>query len=142
LPDAAISTDIMVGFCDETIDDHQETLSLMKQVGYDFAFMFKYSERSGTYAAKYLNDNVPEKEKIRRLNEVIALQNELSYESKKQDVGKVFEVLVEGSSKKSKKQMMGRNSQNKVIVFDATDNVCAGNFVKVKVESFTSATFW
>lgn len=140
LPDAAISTDIMVGFCDETIDDHQETLSLMKLVGYDFAFMFKYSERSGTYAAKYLNDNVPEKEKIRRLNEVIALQNELSFESKKQDVNKVFDVLVEGYSKKSKKQMMGRNSQNKVIVFDAHENIRAGDFVKVKVESFTSAT--
>ncbi len=140
IPDVAISTDIMVGFCDETLADHSQTLSLMKEVGYDFAFMFKYSERSGTYAAKHLNDNVPEKEKIRRLNEVIALQNELSYESKKHDVGKVFDVLVEGYSKKSKKQMMGRNSQNKVIVFDAHHNTCIGDVVKVKVESFTSAT--
>ncbi|MCX7863260.1 MAG: tRNA (N6-isopentenyl adenosine(37)-C2)-methylthiotransferase MiaB [Bacteroidales bacterium] len=140
IPDVAISTDIMVGFCDENEDDHRQTLSLMKEVGYDFAFMFKYSERSGTYAAKYLKDNVPEKEKIRRLNEVIALQNELSYKSKQQDVGKTFEVLVEGYSKKSKKQLMGRNSQNKVIVFDVMDNVIFGDFVKVNVESFTSAT--
>ncbi len=140
LPDVAISTDIMVGFCNETLKDHQQTLLLMQEVGYDFSFMFKYSERSGTYAAKFLKDNVPEKEKIRRLNEVIELQNELSYKSKQNDVGEIYEVLVEGYSKKSKKQFMGRNSQNKVVVFSFDKEVTFGTIVKVKIESFTSAT--
>ncbi len=140
IPEVAISTDIMVGFCDETPDDHQQTLSLMREVGYDFAFMFKYSERSGTYAARYLKDNIPEKEKVRRLNEVIALQNELSYLSKQKDIGKTFEVLVEGFSKKSKKHFMGRTSQNKVVVFPSKPGITFGDIVPVTVEQFTSAT--
>jgi tRNA-2-methylthio-N6-dimethylallyladenosine synthase len=140
ITDVSISTDIMVGFCGETLEDHQQTLSLMKEVEYDFAFMFKYSERSGTYAAKYLKDDVPEQEKIRRLNEVIALQNSLSYQSKQKDIGKVYDVLVEGYSKKSKSQYMGRNSQNKVIVFTSDKPIEFGTIVKVKVENFTSAT--
>jgi tRNA-2-methylthio-N6-dimethylallyladenosine synthase len=140
IPEAAISTDIMVGFCDETLEDHLQTLSLMREVEYDFAFMFKYSERSGTYAAKYLKDNVPEKEKIKRLNEVISLQNELSFKSKSKDLGKIYEVLVEGYSKKSKNQYMGRNSQNKVVVFSSNTEITFGSIVKVKIENFTSAT--
>jgi len=140
MPDCAISTDIMVGFCDETEQDHEQTLSLMREVGYDFAFMFKYSERSGTYAAKNMTDNVPEKVKIKRLNEVIALQNELSKISKQNDVGKIYEVLIEGTSKRSDKEFMGRNSQNKVIVFPSEMALKIGDKVMVKVEKYTSAT--
>lgn len=140
LPDCAISTDIMVGFCDETEEDHQQTLHLLEEVGYDFAFMFKYSERSGTYAAKNMRDNVPEKEKIRRLNEVIELQNKIGCKSKEKDVGKIYEVLVEGKSKKSDMEYMGRNSQNKVIVFPSDNVLMPGNLVYVKVEKYTSAT--
>lgn len=140
LPDCAISTDIMVGFCDETEEDHQQTLRLLEEVGYDFAFMFKYSERSGTYAAKNMKDNVPEKEKIRRLNEVIELQNKIGRKSKEKDVGKIYEVLVEGKSKKSDTEYMGRNSQNKVIVFPSDKALMPGNLVNVKVEKYTSAT--
>jgi tRNA-2-methylthio-N6-dimethylallyladenosine synthase len=140
VPECAISTDIMVGFCDETDEDQNNTLSLMKEVGYDFAFMFKYSERSGTYAARNLKDNVPEKVKINRLNEVIFLQNELSAKSKAKDVGKMFEVLVEGTSKKSAAEYMGRNSQNKVLVFPSNEKLNAGDTVWVRVERYTSAT--
>jgi tRNA-2-methylthio-N6-dimethylallyladenosine synthase len=140
VPECAISTDIMVGFCDETDEDQNNTLSLMKEVGYDFAFMFKYSERSGTYAARNLKDNVPEKVKINRLNEVIFLQNELSAKSKAKDVGKTFEVLVEGTSKKSAAEYMGRNSQNKVLVFPSNEKLNAGDTVWVRVERYTSAT--
>ncbi len=139
IPDCAISTDMISGYCGETEEDHQETLRLMEEVAYDFAYMFKYSERPGTYAARNYEDDVDEETKIRRLNEVIALQQKLSLKSNEKDVGKVFEVLAEGFSKKSKERLFGRNSQNKVIVFDKED-VKVGDFVKVKVLSCTSAT--
>ena len=139
VPHCTISTDIMVGFCGETNDDHKETLSLMEKAGFDFAFMFKYSERSGTYAAKNLKDNVPEDVKARRLNEVIALQNKLSAKSKQSDVGKQFEVLVEGVSKKSNEEMFGRNLQNKVIVFPSKV-LKPGDLATVEIIKCTSAT--
>jgi len=116
LPDCTISTDIITGFCDETEADHQDTLDLMEEVGFDFAYMFKYSERPGTFAAKRLQDNVSESIKKQRLNEVIDLQNRLSLISNEKDIGKTFEVLIEGISKKSSENYFGRNSQNKVIV--------------------------
>ena len=118
MPDCGISTDIIAGFCGESEEDHKQTLSLMEEVGYDFAFMFKYSERPGTFASRHYPDDIPEEVKLRRLNEIINLQQSLSHESNKRDVGKRFEVLVEGESKKNKAQYFGRNSQNKVIVFD------------------------
>jgi tRNA-2-methylthio-N6-dimethylallyladenosine synthase len=139
IPQASISTDIIVGFCGETEEDHQETLSLMEEVGYDFAFMFKYSERPGTLAAKKYDDDVPEESKTRRLNEIIKLQNKLSLKSKTNDVGKTFEVLIEGVSKKSGSELFGRTSQNKVVVFPKNGQE-AGNYIKVNVESCTSAT--
>jgi tRNA-2-methylthio-N6-dimethylallyladenosine synthase len=139
LPDCAISTDIIAGFCGETEEDHLQTLSLMREVGYDFAFMFKYSERPGTRAQKELKDDVPDEIKTRRLNEIIDLQSQLSQESKKKDIGKVFEVLIEGTSKKSKNQLFGRTSQNKVVVFPA-NNYQTGDYVKVKIVNCTSAT--
>jgi tRNA-2-methylthio-N6-dimethylallyladenosine synthase len=117
LPEATIGTDVFCGFHDETLEDHAETLSLMKEVGFDTAFMFKYSERPGTYAQKHLPDNVPEEEKVRRLNEIIALQNDLSLQSNKKEIGKTVEVLVEGYSKRSKYYMYGRTSQYKTVVF-------------------------
>lgn len=139
VPDCAISTDIMVGFCGETDIDHKETLTLIEKVGYDFAFMFKYSERKGTYAARKMNDNVPEEIKVKRLNEVIELQNKLSAVSKQKDLGKKFNVLIEGTSKKSKNEMFGRNSQNKVIVFPSIVHK-PGDFVDVEIIKCTSAT--
>ena len=139
LPDCGLTTDIFVGYHSETEEDHQLSLSLMREVGYDSAFMFKYSERPGTYASKYLPDDVPEDTKIRRLNEMIALQNELSAESYKKDIGKTFEVLVEGVSKRSKEQFFGRTQQNKVVVFDRGSHHI-GDFVKVKVSESSSAT--
>ena len=139
IPDCSISTDVISGFCSETEEDHQDTLSLMQWVGYDFAYMFKYSERSGTYAAKKLKDDVPEDVKGRRLNEIIALQQKLSYESNLKDVGKIFEVLIEGVSKRSGKQFSGRNQQNKVVVFDKED-AKIGQYVNVKITDCTSAT--
>ncbi|MCD6111810.1 MAG: tRNA (N6-isopentenyl adenosine(37)-C2)-methylthiotransferase MiaB [Bacteroidales bacterium] len=139
IPDCSISTDVISGFCSETEEDHQDTLSLMQWVGYDFAYMFKYSERSGTYAAKKLKDDVPEDVKGRRLNEIIALQQKLSYESNLKDVGKTFEVLIEGVSKRSGKQFSGRNQQNKVVVFDKED-AKIGQYVNVKITDCTSAT--
>ena len=120
-------------------EDFQETLTLMREVGFDSAFMFKYSERPGTFASKNLPDNVSEEVKIDRLNRMIALQNELSHESNLRDVGKTFEVLVEGYSKRSRDDMFGRSEQNKVVVFPAKDT-CVGDVVKVKVNSATSAT--
>ena len=117
LPEATIGTDVFCGFHDETLEDHAETLSLMKEVGFDTAFMFKYSERPGTYAQKHLPDNVPEEEKVRRLNEIIALQNDLSLQSNKKEIGKTVEVLVEGYSKRSNDYMYGRTSQYKTVVF-------------------------
>ena len=139
LPDCGLTTDIFVGYHSETEEDHQLSLSLMREVGYDSAFMFKYSERPGTYASKHLPDDVPENTKIRRLNEMIALQNELSTESYKKDIGKTFEVLVEGVSKRSKEQFFGRTQQNKVVVFDRGSHHI-GDFVKVKVSESSSAT--
>lgn len=139
IPGCGLSTDIMCGFHSETEEDHQETLSLMREVGFDSAFMFKYSERPGTYAAKKLEDNVPEEVKGRRLQEIIDLQLELSRQSNERDLGKEFMVLVEGVSKKSREQLFGRNEQNKVIIFDKM-NHRIGQYVKVKVTGFTSAT--
>ena len=139
LPDASISTDIIAGYCGETEEDHQETLSLMKWVGYDFAYMFKYSERPDTLAAKKYKDDVPESVKTQRLSEIIALQGELSLKGKQEDIGKVFEVLVEGTSKKSKAELVGRTSQNKVVVFPGQGHK-PGDYVIVKVRKCTSAT--
>lgn len=141
IPGCGLSTDIMCGYHSETEEDHQDTLSLMREVGFDSAFMFKYSERPGTYAAKKLEDNVPEDIKTRRLTEIINLQNELSLESNKRDVGKTFEVLIEGFSKRSKEQLFGRSSQNKVIIFDK-GNHRIGQLVNVKVIGNTSATLF
>ncbi len=139
IPDCGISTDVFCGFCGETLQDHADTLSLMREVGYDSAFMFKYSERPGTYAARHFEDDVHEEEKIRRLNEIIALQNELSLESNRRDVGKTFEVLVEGYSKRSREQMCGRSQQNKMIVFPKGDTK-PGDLVLVKITEASSAT--
>jgi tRNA-2-methylthio-N6-dimethylallyladenosine synthase len=141
IPGCGLSTDIMCGFHSETEDDHRETLSLMKESGFDSAFMFKYSERPGTYAAKKLEDNIPEEIKIRRLQEIINLQNELSLKSNQRDVGKEFEVLTEGFSKRSREQLFGRSSQNKVIIFDKGARR-TGELVKVKVTGCSSATLF
>ena len=122
IPDCALSTDIIAGFSGETEEDHLETLSLMKHVGYDYAFMFKYSERPNTLAAKKYADDVPEEIKGRRLQEIIDLQQELSHKSNLKDIGKEFEVLVENVSKKSQKELSGRNSGNKVVVFPSTES--------------------
>ncbi len=139
MPDCGISTDMFTGFHDESEDDFQETLSLMREVGFDSAFMFKYSERPGTYASKHLPDNVPEPVKIDRLNRMIALQNELSLLSNQRDVGRTMEVLVEGYSKRSRDDMFGRTPQNKVIVFPAGDTQ-VGDRVMCRVISASSAT--
>ncbi len=139
IPDCGISTDMFTGFHDETEEDFQETLSLMREVGFDSAFMFKYSERPGTFASKFLPDNVAEEVKIDRLNRMIALENELSLESNRRDIGKTFEILVEGYSKRSKDDMFGRTQQNKVVVFPANGEK-VGDFVTVKVNSVSSAT--
>ena len=141
VPECAITTDIFVGYHSETEEDHQLSLSLMREVGYASAFMFKYSERPGTYASKHLPDDVPEEVKIRRLNEMIALQNELSAISYKADEGKEFEVLVEGYSKRSREQLCGRTSQNKMVVFDK-GNHHIGDLVKVRITGSTSATLF
>ena len=139
IPDCGLSTDIFSGFHSETEEDHQLSLSLMRECAYDSAFMFKYSERPSTYASKHLPDDVPEEVKIRRLNELIELQNQLSAESNAKDVGKTFEVLVEGVSKRSKEQLFGRTEQNKVVVFDrGTHRI--GDFVKVRITESSSAT--
>ena len=139
MPDCAITTDLIAGFAGETEEEHQATLSLMREVGYDFAYMFKYSERPGTFAQRNLGDDVPEEVKSRRLQEIIALQNELGLESYRRDVGKEFEVLVEGESRRNKAQLFGRTSQNKVVVFDRGDHK-AGDYVRVRVTDCTSAT--
>lgn len=139
IPECSIGTDVFCGFHGETEEDHQETLSLMREVGFDMAFMFKYSERPGTFASKNLPDNVPEETKIRRLNEIIALQNDLSLESNKRDIGKEFDVLVEGFSKRSKEQLFGRTSQNKVVIFPR-QNRRIGETIKVKINDASSAT--
>ncbi len=139
LPDATISTDIIAGFCGETEEEHQETLSLMRWADYDFAYMFKYSERPDTFAAEKLQDDVPEALKTRRLNEIIKLQSELSLASKKRDVGQTFEVLVEGTSKKSQEHLYGRTSQNKVVVFPKKD-LKPGDYKDITITDCTSAT--
>ncbi len=139
MPDCAISSDLFCGFHDETEEDFADTLSLMREVGYDSSFMFKYSERPGTYAAKYLADNVPEDVKVRRLSQMIDVQNQLSLESNLRDVGRTVEVLVEGFSKRSRDQLFGRTQQNKVVVFDK-QGYRIGQYVDVVVESATSAT--
>ncbi|MDO4755971.1 MAG: tRNA (N6-isopentenyl adenosine(37)-C2)-methylthiotransferase MiaB [Parabacteroides sp.] len=141
IPDCAISTDLFCGFHSETEEDYQETLSLMREVGYDSAFLFKYSERPGTYASKHLPDTVSEEEKVRRLQGMIDLQNQLSEESNKRDIGKVFEVLIEGFSKRSREQLFGRTSQNKVVIFDKK-NYHIGQFIKVKINRASSATLF
>ncbi len=139
IPDCTISTDIFAGFCSETEEDHKETISLMGWARFDMAFMFKYSERPGTYASLHLKDNIPEEVKLRRLNEIIELQNRLSMVSNQADIGKSFDVLVEGVSKKNKNEYFGRNSQNKVIVFPNL-NFMVGDYVNVKVEKCTQTT--
>ncbi|MBQ1857281.1 MAG: tRNA (N6-isopentenyl adenosine(37)-C2)-methylthiotransferase MiaB [Bacteroidales bacterium] len=139
MPDCSITTDIIAGFCGETEQDHQDTLSIMKIVGYDYAYMFAYSERPGTLAAKNYPDDIPVEEKTRRLNEIIELQNTLSLESNKRDVGKVFKVLVEGPSKRNPDELCGRASNNKMCVFP-DKNHKVGDYVDVKVLSCTSAT--
>ncbi len=139
IPDCGLSTDIFVGYHDETEEDHQLSLSLMREVGYDSAFMFKYSERPGTFASKHLPDNIPEDEKIRRLNELIALQTEISAQQNKKDEGKEFDVLVESFSKRSREQLCGRTEQNKMVVFDKAGHHI-GETVRVKITGSTSAT--
>jgi tRNA-2-methylthio-N6-dimethylallyladenosine synthase len=139
IPDCALSTDMITGFCTETEEDHSESLSLMEWTGFDFAYMFKYSERPGTKAARHLTDDVGEDIKTRRLNEMIALQHKLSAASKKTDIGKTYEVLIEGSSKRSSDHLAGRTSQNKVVVFPRGDKM-KGEYVNVFIERSTSAT--
>jgi tRNA-2-methylthio-N6-dimethylallyladenosine synthase len=139
IPECAISTDMIAGFCTETEEDHKASLSLMEWTGYDFAYMFRYSERPGTKAARKYKDDVHENVKSERLTEMIALQNKLSAKSKRLDVGKVFDVLIEGSSKRSSEHLSGRTSQNKVVVFPASGHK-KGDYVKVRIERCTSAT--
>jgi len=139
IPDCGLSTDIFCGYHSETEEDHQETLSLMRLCAFDSAFMFKYSERPGTYASRHLPDDIPEETKLRRLNEIIALQNELSAESNRLSIGKKYEVLVEGYSKRSHDQLCGRTEQNKMVVFDkGTHRI--GDFVRVRITDSSSAT--
>ena len=139
IPDCGLSTDIFVGYHSETEEDHQLSLDLMREVGYDSAFMFKYSARPGTYASKHLPDDVPEEEKIRRLNELIALQTEISAQQNKKDEGKTFDVLVEGFSKRSREQLCGRTEQNKMVVFPKAGHHI-GETVQVTITGSTSAT--
>ncbi len=139
MPDCSITTDVIAGFSTETLEDHEATLELFRTVKYDYAYMFKYSLREGTYAWKHLADDIPEEEKTRRLNEIIALQGEIALENNKHEVGKEYEVLVEGESHRSKEQLYGRNSQNKVIVFDRKD-AAPGTYRRVRVDSCTAAT--
>ena len=141
MPDCAITTDLIAGFSGETEEEHLQTLSLMREVGYDFAYMFKYAERPGTFAQKHLPDDVPDGVKSRRLQEIIALQNELGHASNLRDVGREFEVLVEGESRRDAKQLSGRTSQNKVVVFDrGTHRV--GDYVRVRITGCTPATLF
>ena len=141
IPDCAITTDLIAGFAHETEEEHAETISLMKEVGYDFAYMFKYSERPGTFAQRNLGDDIPEDVKTRRLTEIIDLQNKLSEESNKRDIGKEFEILVECTSKRSEEQLSGRTSQNKMVVFDRGDHNI-GDYVRVRITGCSSATLF
>ena len=142
MPECAITTDLISGFCGETLEDHEATLSLMREVGYASAFMFKYSVRPDTFSARHFEDDVPEEEKTRRLTEVIALQNELSLQNNRNDIGKTFEVLIEGTSKRSDKQLCGRTSQNKMVVFDRVEGYGAGDYIEVKITDCSSATLF
>ena len=139
MPDCSITTDVIAGFCTETEEEHQMTLEMFRKVRYDYAYMFKFSMRPDTYAAKHLQDDIPEAEKTRRLEEIIALQGEIALENNRKEIGKTFEVLVEGESHRSKEQLFGRNSQNKVIVFDRGD-AKPGQYIMVKVTDCTAAT--
>jgi tRNA-i(6)A37 thiotransferase enzyme miaB len=141
MPDCSITTDLIAGFCGETEEDHLQTLSLMREVGYESAYMFKYSERPNTFSARHFADDVPDDVKGRRLNEIIALQNELSVESNRRDVGEEFTILVEGESKRSPEQLCGRTSQNKMVVFDRGDHK-AGDYVRVRITGSSSATLF
>lgn len=139
IPDCSLSTDMITGFCTETEEDHKESLSLMEWAGFDFAYMFKYSERPGTRAARKYKDDVIESVKSERLSEMISLQNRLSVKSKKSDIGMVFDVLIEGFSKRSVEYLSGRTSQNKVVVFPG-DDFKKGEYVRILIERCTSAT--
>ena len=139
VPDCGLSTDIFAGYCSETEEEHQESLSLMRACGYDSAFMFKYSERPGTFASKHFPDDVPEETKIRRLEELIALQNELSAKANQRCIGREYEVLIEGVSKRSKEQLFGRTEQNKVVVFNRGEHRI-GQYVRVRITEASSAT--
>ncbi len=139
MPDCSITTDVIAGFCGETLEDHEATLELFRKVRYDYAYMFKYSQREGTYAAKHLPDDIADEEKTRRLNEIIALQGQIALENNRKEVGREYEVLVEGESHRSKEQLFGRNSQNKVLVFDRGD-AQPGTYRRVKVTDCTAAT--
>ena len=139
MPDCSITTDVIAGFSGETLEDHEATLELFRRVRYDYAFMFKYSEREGTYASRHMPDDIPDAEKTRRLNEIIALQGQIALENNKLEVGHEYEVLVEGESHRSSEQLFGRNSQNKVIVFDRRD-AQPGTYRKVRVDTCTAAT--
>lgn len=139
IPDCSISTDIITGFCSETLEDHNDTLSMMEWVGYDYAFMFNYSQRPNTIAAKKFEDDIPAEEKTRRLEEIIVIQRELSHKSNLKDIGKEFEVLIEGKSKRSEDKLFGRTSQNKVVIFNKED-FKIGDYIKVKIKECTSAT--
>ena len=142
MPECSITTDLISGFGGETLEDHAATLSLMREVGYSSAFMFKYSVRPDTFSARHFEDDVTEQEKTRRLTEVIALQNELSLEGNRRDIGKRFEVLIEGSSKRSDKQLCGRTSQNKMVVFDRVEGYGAGDYIEVEITDCSSATLF
>ena len=139
LPDCSITTDVIAGFSTETEEDHRQTLDLFRRVRYDYAYMFKYSLREGTYAAKHLADDIDEAEKTRRLNEIIALQGQIALENNRREVGREYEVLIEGESHRSKERLFGRNSQNKVIVFDRAD-AQPGTYRRVRVDDCTAAT--
>ncbi|MEY3349075.1 MAG: hypothetical protein RLY46_1114, partial [Bacteroidota bacterium] len=143
MPDCAISSDVIAGFCTEDDQDHLDTLDVMRNSKYEFSYMFMYSERPGTLAAKRYKDDVPDDVKKKRLEEIVSLQNQLSLESNQLDLGKQFEVLIEGDSKRSNKQWMGRNSQNKVIIFDKTNpSLKAGDYVNVHVTDCSQATLF
>lgn len=139
LPDCSITTDVIAGFCGETEEDHQATLELFRKVRYDYAYMFKYSEREGTYAQRHMPDDIADEEKTRRLNEIIALQGQIALENNREEVGREYEVLVEGESHRSKERLFGRNSQNKVLVFDRGD-AAPGTYRRVRVTDCTAAT--
>jgi tRNA-2-methylthio-N6-dimethylallyladenosine synthase len=140
IPDCAVSSDIIAGFCTETEEEHQDTLSIIEYSNYSMSYMFFYSERPGTLAARKYEDDVPEKEKKRRLSEIIRLQNQISHDHNQQDIGKTYEVLIEGDSKKSDQDFKGRNTQNKMIIFPKQEGLQPGDYVHVKVEDATSAT--